>query len=389
MNFVEKYRAKNFESIKGQDEAIYRIKSFINYFPKKKAVILYGPAGSGKTSIAYALANELKAEIIELNASDFRSKDIINAIVGEASQQKSIFAKNKVILIDEIDGVSGFYDKGGLSEITRLIENTNFPVVMTANDIWDKRFSLLRKEALMINVRELDYRVILGILKDIATKENLNLSGDFLKAIAINAQGDVRAALNDLQSVCDESKLLPQRDREENIFDVLNRIFKDMPSNEIIELYDKLNMPIEEISLWLEENIPREYKGSDLAKAINALSKADVFKGRIYRQQHWRFLIYQNFFLSYGVSASKNRIKRDFTSYKRPDRILKIWLINQKNLRKKEIAKKYARYCHISFKRAMSEFPIYKTFLKNPEIQKKLKLTDDEIEYLGRRMIKD
>lgn len=382
MNFVEKYRARNFEDIKGQEEAIYRLKSFIKYFPKKKAAILYGPAGSGKTSLAYALADEMKAEIVELNASDFRDKDIIYSVAGEASQQKSIFNQNKIILIDEIDGVSGFYDRGGLFEISRLIEQTSFPVIMTANDIWDKRFSLLRRKALMISVGELDYKIIFDILKDIAEKESLTLNYDILKAIAINAKGDARAALNDLQSVGNESVFLSQRDREENIFNVLKQVFKNVPSGNVIELYDKLNMPLEEISLWLEENIPREYRGRDLAKAMDLLSKADIFKGRIYRQQHWRFLVYQNFFLSYGISASKSSIKREFTSYKRPDRILKIWMINQKNLKKKEIARKYARYCHISFKRAISEFPIYKNFLKNPEVQRKLRMTEDEIEYL-------
>ena len=54
-----------------------------------------------------------------------------------------------------------------------------------------------------------------------------------------------------------------------------------------------------------EENIPEEYQGEELARAYELLAKADVFKGRIYKQQYWRFLVYENFFLSYGMSSAK------------------------------------------------------------------------------------
>ena len=71
-------------------------------------------------------------------------------------------------------------------------------------------------------------------------------------------------------------------------------------------------MELSQITLWVEKNIPKECKGRELAQAFDALSKADVFKGRIYRQQHWRFLVYQNFLLSAGMSAAKNkRIQTD------------------------------------------------------------------------------
>jgi replication factor C large subunit len=384
MNLVDKYKPKTFADIKGQNIAISKIRSFVKSFPAKKAAILYGPAGSGKTSIAYALANELKAEIIELNASDLRNRINLNNIVGNSSQQQSLFNKNKVILMDEVDGISGFYDRGGLQELISLIEQTCFPIIMTANHIWDRKFSQLRKKTEMIEVKALNHGDIFEIIKRISDNEGVKLSDEVLNAISVTVRGDVRAALNDLQGIEDETTLLAERDREESIFNALKQVFKEAPNPRIVDLYDKLNMPIEEVSLWLEENIPREYEGKDLARAMELLSKADVFKGRIYRQQHWRFLVYQNFLLSYGISASKSKIKREFTTYKRPDRILKIWMINQKNLIKKEIAKKYARFCHISLKRAMNEFPLIVNTLKSEEVQRKLRLEQDEVDFLNK-----
>jgi replication factor C large subunit len=141
-------------------------------------------------------------------------------------------------------------------------------------------------------------------------------------------------------------------------------------------------MPIDEIMLWVEENIPAEYQGQELAKAIDALSKVDIFKRRIYRQQYWRFLVYENALLSYGISSAKKNVKTGFTSYKKPTRILKIWLNNQKYDKKKSISRKYAEYVHIGEKRAYKEFPEVQAFLMRPEIQKELRLSEEEVAYL-------
>jgi replication factor C large subunit len=110
----------------------------------------------------------------------------------------------------------------------------------------------------------------------------------------------------------------------------------------------------------MDENIPLEYKGEELVKAYDALSQADVFRGRIYRKQYWRFLIYEYFLLSGGIAASKDYNKTGFTSYKKPSRILKIWLNNQRTMKKKSICIKYAKHTHISIKRAMRDFLLIK-----------------------------
>lgn len=379
----EKYRANCFADLKGQEQAISRAENFIKKFPETKALILQGPAGTGKTALAYSLASEFNAEVIEVNASDFRDKANVDRIIGQASKQASLISKNKIILVDEVDGIST-EDRGGLPELIKIIEETGFPIIMTANNIWDKKFSDLRKRCELLEIKELNYRTVVDILKEIALKEKIEITEDLITSIAILSKGDVRAALNDLQSINSETlnKDLSERDKEEKIFDVMKKIFKNIPNDETLELYDKLNMPLDEIFLWIEENIPLEYKAEELAKAFDALSRADVFKGRVHRQQHWRFLIYQNILLSAGISAAKKRNKLGYTMYKRPSRVLKIWMINQKNIYKKSIAQKFAKFCHIGVKRAMHEFPVMKPILKDPSVQQKLKLSVEEIEFL-------
>ncbi len=387
-NWVEKYRPKNALEFKGQKEALEKAKKFVDNFApsnSKKAIILYGPPGTGKTTLAHLIATSNNSEIFELNASDLRNKGNLHEVLKPAIEQKSLAYKNKLILVDEADGISSV-DRGGLQELLKIIETTTVPVIVTANDIWDSKFSALRKKSEIIQLKELDYKTIKDVLIYILRKENLFIKNDILTSIAVKARGDLRAAINDLQSISkvkDPSTLMfDERNKESDIFNALKQIFKGKPSKEMLEVYDSVNMPIDEIILWVEENIPSEYSGVELAKAFEALSRTDIFKGRIYRQQYWRFLVYENILLSFGIAASKKEAKPGFTSYKRPSRILKIWMHNQRTMKKKSISEKFAKYNHIGTKRAMNEFNLMRPILRNPVVQDELKLTDEEREYI-------
>ena len=261
-------------------------------------------------------------------------------------------------------------------------------MINTANDIWGKKFSELRRNVEMVQLKEIDYKTIKDIMIEILRKEKKFIDGDVLTNISVKSKGDLRAAINDLQIASSLENpaeiIIDERNKEVDIFSAMRLIFKGKPNNSLLKIFDSVNMPMEEILLWIEENIPTEYRGEELAKAYEALSRVDIFKKRIYRQQYWRFVVYENALLSYGVSAAKKTEKLGFTSYKKPTRILKMWLNNQKIEKKKTIAKKYAKYVHIGEKRALYEFPTIRTFLLKPEVQEELNLTTEEIEYLNR-----
>src|SRR5690242_14895374 len=113
--WVYKYAPKNSNEIIGQNKAIQKIIAYVTTYKQgKKPLLLTGPPGIGKTSCVYAVAQELDREIIEVNASDTRSKDAITSLVGAASKQQSLFFRSRIILIDEIDGVSGMSDRGAI-----------------------------------------------------------------------------------------------------------------------------------------------------------------------------------------------------------------------------------------------------------------------------------
>ena len=140
-NWAEKYRPKKINEIVGQKEAIEKVKSFLLNFPgKKKAIILNGLSGIGKTTIVHAMSNEINSEIFELNASDLRNKSSMNLRLKPVLEQQPLFEKNKIILVDEVDGISGT-DRGGVSELVSLIESSKYPIICTSNDAWTQKLS--------------------------------------------------------------------------------------------------------------------------------------------------------------------------------------------------------------------------------------------------------
>ncbi len=378
---------------------IKTVRDFIINFGKsraKKAIIIYGPTGSGKTSSVHALSKELGLEIVELNASDFRNSDSISSIAGSASQQMSLFGKGKIILIDEIDGISGQQDRGGVAEICKVIDKSKFPIIMTTNDPFDQKFSQLRKSCLLIEYSALTRKDIYSVLEKICKLESISYNEPALKTLSLRAGGDLRGAINDLRMLThSENNLcrkdveeLADRDRESSIIRSLLMIFKSTDMKLALSAFDNIDEDLEKCLMWIDENLPDEYRDAeDIHGAYQCLSKSDVFLGRIRRSQHWRFLVYVNALLSAGVALSKKTKNRQAVKYNRTTRPLKIYIANSKNAKLKSIAQKLAGKTNSSLKTAMREqIPYLRMIFRNKKIgglvSEELELNDEEIEWL-------
>ena len=336
-SFIEKYKPK-LEEIP-QQKLIKKIReNVISSIP----TILVGPTGSCKTSIAYKIAEELDYEIIEINSSDLRNKEEIKRVIGGSLNQQSLFQKNKLILIDEIDGMAGREDWGGVGALKELLSNPKQSIILTANDKDNKNLKDLKKGCKLINLDKIDLFEIVMIIKNICEQENIKYTEQQLKAIAIASNGDLRAAINDLQSNSPDKELdlidLQKREIEGGIIEALDKILRKLDKNSVFAL-NYINCDLNESALWIEENMPFVYFGKELEDGFGYMSKADIFKSRIIKQQYWRFLVYQNLFLSLGINSVKTTEKSVVVKYKRSSRILKIWLNNQRVMNKKNISK--------------------------------------------------
>ena len=334
------------------------LRSFVKN-PNKKALMIIGKSGTGKTISAYKAAQEIGYEVYELNASDFRDEESIKNSVGKACKEGSLFG-GRVILIDDVEGMSGKEDRGGVGALAEIIPESRWPIIITAtdgNEIYEKKFSTLRKKCKIIKFNAVGVFEMFNILKRVKERNKLNLTDEDLKEIARRSGGDVRAALNDLFGFAADGNFdgISYRDSQDTIFNVMRVLFKSLDRRNIEEAFNNLDIDLREVPLWIEENLPLEYKGNELNNAFEAMSKADVFQGRIRRQQYYRFLVYTKILLSHGVAFSKNRKSDGYVSYKRGERLLKMWIMKNKYRAKYEMAEELSKYLHCSKKKVMKE----------------------------------
>lgn len=386
--WTDKYKPKNTKEVIGQEEAARRLKDFVKNFKryKGKSALLYGPVGSGKTSLAYAVANELNLELIEINASDFRNEESINAVIKPAAEQQSLFFKEKLILVDEIDGLSGEEDRGGVAALSILISNSKFPIAMTANNPFDKKLAPLRQKSVLVQLNTLSHNEILSLMEKVCKNEGISYETSALRMLARRSGSDLRSALTDLQLLTYETRKLStkdieslsERNREEKLFDALVRIFKSSDINIAANALENVDEELERCLLWIDENLPREYlKAKDLASAYHYLSRADIFKNRIKRWQHWRFLFYMKLLMTAGIAVSKEK-KYEHQTYYSSERVLKFWQASQKYRNRNNIALKIASKSHISQKKALKEIPYLKIIFKRD-----IRMKEAISQYLG------
>ena len=197
-------------------------------------------------------------------------------------------------------------------------------------------------------------------MKRIAIKEKLDIDDIVLRKLAERSSGDLRSAINDLETLARLGKkitlkdleVLGYREREQTIFQALGILFKTFSPFAAISAFENVDMDPQEILPWIGQNIPLEYEDpEEIWEAFDKLSKADVYAGRVYRRQHWRFLVYLTTLAYAGVALAKKKKYRKFTRYQMPERIK--LLSRTKELRDylKNIAKDLKKHLHTSTKR--------------------------------------
>ncbi|MFW9879534.1 MAG: replication factor C large subunit, partial [Candidatus Thorarchaeota archaeon] len=274
--------------------------------PEKAAVLLEGPPGIGKTSIVYALANDFNMEVIETNASDTRTRSALENRLKETTKSRGIMdfineSKEKLILIDEIDGIYGVQDRGAIPTVIDLIENTQFPIIMCANE-YKTNLQPLYNKIKRYEVHPLPKQEVIKIAKNILKKENItNLKEEDLDLLIDKNNGDLRGVINDIQGIgqgklegdVKELILSLHRDNLEEIFTLIRDLFKVSSLREARNLTDKSDVDYNFLYKWINENLLTFMKANrDLAEAFENLSIADEIFGRIRTTQYWGLLPY-------------------------------------------------------------------------------------------------
>jgi len=347
---------------------------------EQKPLFVCGPTGSGKTALAHALASEFGFEIFEFNASDLRNEDAVSNLLANATQSSSLFGARKLILIDDVDSLSGQGDRGGMGAISKALQSARQPIILTALDYWDKKTQPLRAHCEPLELRRVQAGTIANLLKKLAAQNNIGATAGQIEKIAQASGGDVRAALNDLQG----KNTLATRDSEKGIFEVVRTILKSEKYAESRAAAFSSGEDREMLKWWLSSNIPLEYElPFDLSEAYNSLSRADVFDGRISRAQYWGYLRYSSDHLSAGVSMAKTAPYRKYAALSFPDYIRAMGSSKSARSLRKSLLRKIALSCHCSLSQAASYLPQLEHVAKKaPQELAQFGFDDDELDFL-------
>lgn len=327
---TEKYRPRKMADYISQAAPKEQFIEWIRGWKPGKAVIFHGPPGVGKTSLVHAFANENKMDLIETNASDLRSSKELRETITGAVAQKSLTKRGKIFLFDEIDGISGYEDKGGVGEMMKIVEESKHPVVMIANDPYSKKLFELRKMVEMIPFRKLTVWDVMKKLQSIADAEKVFVNREHIHMIAKKSDGDLRSAINDLEVIyrsvkpsIEEMQQIGLREREVSIFDALKTLFRSSSVMSAKFSIGSVEKDPEEIFWWIENNITSEYESpEEIAAAYEMLSRADIYRQRIRSRQNWKFLAYMIDMMTGGVSVSKKKAYTKFTRFQYPQNIM-------------------------------------------------------------------
>ena len=402
--WVEKYRPKRVSEVIGNKESVEAFVKWMKQWelgkpPEKKAVLLYGPAGVGKTSLVLAYGKEHGYDVVEVNASDWRNESRVKAVVGESSLQATLDGSSKkIILIDEVDGVAGREDAGGIAALKRIIDETRVPLALVANNPWDPKLAPIREKCLMLEFKRLKKSEIIRRLREIARSEGIQVSEAVLEKIAERSEGDLRSAINDFQAITGGRKIVDERalaalgsrNRVKQIFDALRIVFNAKSLRSARAALEGLEVDLDMVYTWILDNAPEQIPDpNDLAEAFEALAKADIFLARVNKKQEWKLIKYAVPIMTGGVALSRRHKPSGFVKFVFPPRIRFLQSTSKEREIRKAIAQKIASKLHLSTAKAMTHMMPYISFIAShnkeagEELAKYFELTSAELKYLA------
>ncbi|HJJ36509.1 MAG TPA: replication factor C large subunit [Methanocorpusculum sp.] len=311
MDWAEKYRPQHLSDILGNTAAVRQMAMWAqNWTPASAPLLITGKPGIGKTSAALALARDMEWEVLELNASDARTKAIIERIAGNSATTASLFGSSrKLIIIDEADNLEGNADRGGARAIADLLKVAKQPVLLIANDAYGVSDSI-RRLCEPVSFRAIAASTLAKRVLEICAIEHIQCTPETATIIAESAKGDLRSAVNMLaaaasgvESIDESSVTTAQKDERATIFDLVGSVAAGEPDAKLQKLSFECEEKPDYVIQWIEEAVTQMSHPPRRLRAYRRISRADAYLGRTMRRQYYTMWRYATSLMTIGTAS--------------------------------------------------------------------------------------
>jgi replication factor C large subunit len=332
MIWSDVYRPANIQDMVGNESArISVIKWLMNWVDGTRPILLIGPPGVGKTTLVKALAYQYRYDLIEMNASDTRNRAILTETIVPILTNRSLIAEKTLLFLDEIDGISGRQDAGGIESLIALIKEPTVPILMASNTK-DSKLKGLAKFCKVVEFDRVHPSLLLLYLNRILELEGKSMRFEDKAVVLKSANGDVRSLLNIAQAKM--SGYESARDLPFEI-DIAQAVANFSTANTIVEAKQILmsvdgrysdprfgQSPEDRrkdiLYAFFSSLVNSNIESEKMAEALDVISMCDLIVGRAYKNRHWTLLKYLNDILSYALFNALSGQMLKYSQYSLP-----------------------------------------------------------------------
>ncbi len=330
MMWSEVYRPRTVEQMFGNEDArINVIKWLSKWIDGARPLLLVGPSGVGKTTLVKLLALKFDYDLVEMNASDTRNKIDLERLILPLFNNKSVSGRKVLLFLDEVDGISGREDLGGLEYLIKIMKESTIPVIMAANTQDNAKIKQLSKVCKTVKFSPVPPRILAIFLDYVLRSHDKKLNVEEKKLVIDRSNGDIRALLNNAQAKVAGYDAVANDVSEIDIATAINGYFSSINNLEAMNYISHANATYSDPRFGMSSDERRKDKLNgffssivssrirydSIASLLDVLSKVDLVVGRMAKNRRWSLLRYIDYMIAYGLFENSRKLGLKYNQY--------------------------------------------------------------------------